>query len=161
MSVSVSSNRKLQKPTKPKKKKKRFNFDYGISFYMDKEQEEQFVKDVYFKDFHILGGLSLTQTHLTIPNLRRYLKLEPHIPILIQLTRFAEPHKHLTFYYQKNIDIKEFMVMDKDLKVANIYANFNWKPPQNLVDMLEEEYNKTLDRPPHKYNYKYIKNAEY
>ena len=161
MSLSLKSNRKLDKQQKPKKKKKRFNFDYGISFYMDKEQEEQFVKDVYFKDFNILGGLSLTQTHLTIPNLRRYLKLEPHIPILIQLTRFAEPHKHLTFYYRKNIDIKEFMVMDFGLKVVSFYNSFDWKPPQNLVDMLEKEYNEKLDRPPHKYNYNYIKNVEY
>ena len=158
MSLSLKTNRKLDKP---KVKKKRFNFSYGTSFYMDKEEEEEFVRDVYFKDFNILGGLCLTEIHLTIPNLRRYLKLEPHIPILIQLTRFAEPHTHLTYYYYKNIDIKEFMVMDKNLQVLNFYNSFDWKPPQNLVDMIEKEYNQKLDRPPHKYNYKYIKNAEY
>ncbi len=158
MSLSVCSNRKLEKP---KIKKKRFRFSNGVSFYMDKEEEEEFKEEHYFRRYNILGGLSLTDIHLTIPNLRKYLQLEPHIPILLQLRCFAEPHTHLNHYYHKNIQIKEFMVMDKNLEVLHFYNSFDWKPPQNLVDMLEKKYNKTLDRPPHKYNYKYLKNAEY
>jgi len=140
---------KEEKRLKKEEKKEKMKFD----FY------EELRKD-YLLMLDKLGGVYIIYSHLDNPlELRKFLKIDNHIPICY-LDEFEEPHSHLNHYYYRKIKIKEFMVMDKDDIVIDVYKSYNFDPPKKLLQHLENEYNKKLNRPPHQYNYLYGRNYD-